>query len=89
MKDKEAREIVLHDHLIELGFATFIEQSRDGHLFMTPNAKGDSRGPRRTVKNRLTDFARQVVQDPALPPTTAEPPFQDQGQGGRHRGQRA
>ena len=68
VKDKEAREVVLHDHLTELGFATFIERSRDGHLFMSPNEKGDLRGPRRTVKNRLTDFARQVVSDPRVAP---------------------
>ena len=68
VKDKEAREVVLHDHLIELGFATFVERSRDGHLFMTPKQNGDTRGPWRTVKNRLTDFARQVVSDPRVAP---------------------
>lgn len=68
VKDKEAREVVLHAHLIELGFADFVVSSPDRHLFLKPNDAGEIRGAWRSVKNRLREFAREVVDDAAVAP---------------------
>lgn len=43
VKDKEMREVVLHSHLIDLGFADFIKASAAGYLFVSPNKKGEVR----------------------------------------------
>ena len=68
VKDKEAREVVLHPHLAELGFADFVQRSQPGHLFLNVAPGDDIRGAWRGVKNRLTDFAREVVKDLKVAP---------------------
>lgn len=68
MKTNEAREVVLHRQLVELGFPEFVKASPDGHLFLTPAAGGVVRGPLRGLKNRLAEFARTVVPDPNVAP---------------------
>src|SRR4051812_28661200 len=49
VKTNEAREVVLHRQLVELGFPEFVKASPDGHLFLTPAAGGVVRGPLRAV----------------------------------------
>jgi hypothetical protein len=39
-----------------------------GHLFLRPSKTGDVRGPLRGLKNRLAEFAREVVPDPNVAP---------------------
>lgn len=68
VKDKEAREVVLHSHLVDLGFPEFVTSSKAGYLFLTLGPKGHIRGPWRTAKNRMVEFARQVVKDPNVAP---------------------
>jgi len=68
VKDKEAREVVLHAHLAELGFADFAQRSKPGYLFLNVAPRDDIRGAWRGVKNRLTDFAREVVKDLKVAP---------------------
>ena len=68
VKDKKAREVVLHAHLIELGFADFVTAATDSHLFLTPNKQGEIRGAWRSIKNRVTEFAREVVTDRRVAP---------------------
>lgn len=68
VKDKEVREVVLHAHLVELGFPAFVEAAPAGHLFLNSKAGEDSRGVWRSVKNRVTEFVREVVTDPAVRP---------------------
>ncbi|MFI0844361.1 site-specific integrase [Mesorhizobium sp. IMUNJ 23232] len=68
VKDKEAREVVLHGHLVDLGFPDFVKAAKHGHLFLRPNETGEIRGAWRSVKNRLSEFAREVVDDPAVAP---------------------
>jgi integrase len=68
VKTNEAREIVLHPQLIELGFTRFVERCSDGPLFLTPSATGDVLGPLRGVKNRLAEFSRAIVSDPNVAP---------------------
>lgn len=68
VKTNEAREIVLHEHLVELGFGKFVEGSEEGHLFLKLGKHGDVRGPLQGLKNRLAEFARALVQDPGVAP---------------------
>ncbi|MBU0584032.1 MAG: site-specific integrase [Alphaproteobacteria bacterium] len=68
VKDKEVREVVLHAHLVETGFIDFVQASTPGHLFLTPNKDGSTRGVRRSVKNRVTEFVREVVTDRRVAP---------------------
>ena len=68
VKNKEAREVPLHPHLVEMGFPEFVARSADGHLFLTPGKSGDVLGPLQGVKNRLAEFAREVVSDANVAP---------------------
>jgi integrase len=68
IKTNEARKVVLHPHLIELGFPAFVEAAPIGHLFLKVGPKGDVLGPLQGVKNRLSEFARTVVTDPNVAP---------------------
>jgi len=64
-------QVVLHAQLVELGFPEFVRASPDGHLFLTPAADGAVRGPLRGLKNRLAEFAREIVPDPNVAPNHA------------------
>ncbi|WP_244479693.1 hypothetical protein [Methylobacterium sp. Leaf111] len=66
VKTNERREVVLHPHLIELGFGRFIAGAKGGHLFLRPALDGDVLGPLQGLKNRLAEFARDVVPDPRV-----------------------
>ncbi len=68
VKDKELREVVLHDHLVEMGFPEFVTASKAGHLFFSANPGEDTEGKRRATKNRLAAFARETVTDPNVAP---------------------
>ncbi|MGE0340174.1 MAG: DUF6538 domain-containing protein [Xanthobacteraceae bacterium] len=68
VKNKEARDIVLHPHLIELGFIEFVDDSEEGHLFLTPSEKAGIMGPLKTLTNRLAQFVRQIVKDEKVAP---------------------
>ncbi|MGR9206996.1 DUF6538 domain-containing protein [Rhizobium leguminosarum] len=70
VKDAEYRDVPLHEHLVEMGFPTFVSKASKGYLFMkvfgdTEDAK---RSAWRSTKNRVTDFVREVVTDPAVQP---------------------
>lgn len=68
VKTNEAREVVLHSHLVDLGFPAFVSSCEVGYLFLTPKEDGTTRGPWRTAKNRVTEFVRTVVTDPNVQP---------------------
>lgn len=68
VKTDEAREVVLHPHLVELGFVKFVKAAPPGHLFLRPAKDGNVLGPLRGGKNRLAEFARQVVPDVNVAP---------------------
>jgi integrase len=68
VKTDEARDVALHPHLIELGFVDFVTAARGGHLFLRPGDDGDVLGPLQGVKNRLGEFAREVVPDVGVKP---------------------
>ena len=68
VKDKEVREVVLHEHLIETGFGDFVANAPAGYLFLDPPPNGDVRGVWRSIKNRVTEFVREVATDPRVAP---------------------
>lgn len=68
VKTNEAREVVLHEHLVERGFCAFATEAAAGHLFLKPAEGGDVRGPLQGLKNRLAEFARATVTDPNVAP---------------------
>jgi integrase len=68
IKTNEARTVVLHPHLIELGFPAFVEAAPAGHLFLKPSKSGDVLGPLQGLKNRLAEFSRSIVKDPNVAP---------------------
>jgi len=73
--------VPLHPHLIEQGFLDFVDAADDGHLFLTPRPdlyRADGKlsrtkdprgilGPLQSVKNKLAEFARDVMPDPNGP----------------------
>jgi len=71
VKTNEARMVVLHPHLIELGFSKFVQASPPGHLFIRPSPKGDVLGPLQGLKNRLAEFVRTIVHDKNVAPNHA------------------
>jgi integrase len=73
VKTGEAREVPLHEHLVALGFADFVQASPPGHLFIKVAANGDVRGPLRGLTNRLREFVREKagVTDEAVQPNHA------------------
>ncbi len=76
MKTDEARDVVLHEHLVAKGFPAFVHGCKDGHLFVTPGAPTEEDesgvlGPLQGLKNRLAEFARKTVSDPRVQPNHA------------------
>ncbi|WP_441279830.1 DUF6538 domain-containing protein [Bradyrhizobium sp. 63_E2_N1_3] len=68
VKNKEAREVPLHPHLIELGFIEFVTASAKGYLFLTVAKDAEVRGKLRALKNRLAEFVRDIVPDKRVAP---------------------
>ena len=72
VKTNEARDVVLHPHLVEMGFVDFVKAAPNGHLFLRPGADGDEQervlGPLQGIKNRLAEFAREIVTDTGVAP---------------------
>ncbi|WNK01065.1 tyrosine-type recombinase/integrase [Thalassospiraceae bacterium LMO-JJ14] len=69
VKNKKPRKVVMHTHLIELGFPKFVQCAAEGHLFFSKAGGEDTRGRWRTAKNRLREFIRTVVTDPSVQPS--------------------
>jgi integrase len=68
VKTNEARDVVLHPHLVELGFPAFVANSPSGHLFLKLSRKGNVAGPLQALKNRLAEFSRALVPDKNVAP---------------------
>lgn len=69
VKTDEARDVVLHLHLVETGFPAFVQGAEPGHLFVTPHKlTRDVLGPLQGITNRLGEQARTVVKDPLVKP---------------------
>jgi hypothetical protein len=68
VKTNEARDVVLHPHLIELGFIQFVAEAAPGHLFLKPSRDGDVAGPLKGLTNRLAEFVRTIIKDKNVAP---------------------
>lgn len=68
VKSKEAREVALHPHLVEMGFPSFVTGAGEGHLFVTPSRSGDVLGPLKGLTNRIAEATREVVKDKNVAP---------------------
>lgn len=68
VKTNEARTIVLHPHLIDLGFHAFVQAAPPGHLFLKLGKNGDVLAPLKGLTNRLAAFGRSIVKDPNVAP---------------------
>lgn len=69
VKTKEARDVPIHEHLISQGFLDFVQVTGEGYLFLdVSSGAGDPSGKRQALKNRLSEFVRSVVDDPAVAP---------------------
>lgn len=68
VKTKQAREVPLHTQLVEMGFPEFVAGATGERLFLVPDAKGDIAGPLRGLKNRLSEAAREYINDPGVSP---------------------
>jgi integrase len=71
VKTNEARDVVLHEHLAELGFTAFVKGAAPGHLFIPLSARDGVEGPLQGVKNRIAEFVRTVVSDKNVAPSHA------------------
>lgn len=68
VKNKEAREVPLHPHLVELGFIEFITSSGKGYLFLTATNEAEVQGRLLALKNRIAEFVREIVPDKRVAP---------------------
>lgn len=80
IKDREARTIPLHPHLVEQGFVDFVHKQPKGPLFYDPallrKGNADPTDPRRhpaeKVRMRLGEWVREIgVNDPNISPMHA------------------
>lgn len=69
VKTDEARDVVIHEHLVAKGFPKFVQGCKSGHLFLTPAKETrDVLGPLQGLKNRLAEEARETVKDTRVMP---------------------
>lgn len=68
VKTDEARDIVLHPQLVELGLPAFVQSSVEGPLFLTPGKGGDVLGPLAGLLNRIREFIHTVIADKNVQP---------------------
>ena len=69
VKSNEARDVVLHPQLVEMGIAEFVERAPPGHLFVTPRGSdGNVLVAIKTARNKIGGFVREVVADPNVDP---------------------
>ncbi|WP_245465000.1 MULTISPECIES: DUF6538 domain-containing protein [unclassified Mesorhizobium] len=68
VKTNEAREVPLHQQVIDLGFPAFVQEATSGHLFLNVDSSENVRGALRGLKNRLAEFGRTFVPDPNVAP---------------------
>jgi integrase len=79
IKTGQARTVPLHEHLIELGFVTFVLSRSAGPMFYKPSTSKEvvdplnpKRGPAVKTRERLGEWVRSLgVTDPELSPSHA------------------
>ncbi|MER8722337.1 tyrosine-type recombinase/integrase [Mesorhizobium sp. M0999] len=68
VKTNEAREVPLHQQVVDLGFPAFVQEAANGHLFLNVDLSENVRGALRGLKNRLAEFGRIFVSDTRVAP---------------------
>ena len=68
VKNKKARDVPIHNHVLDIGFLDFVTNSQDGHLFLNIPAGSDVFRAINTTKNRLREFVRTVITDTNVHP---------------------
>ncbi len=68
VKNKEAREVPVHPHLVETGFLDMVDSAEDGYLFVKVETGKSPTGKVRALKNDLAEFVRKAVPDPEIAP---------------------
>ena len=78
MKTRTARTVPLHEHLIDQGFMSFVEEMGNGPLFYVPapprsNGKPEPvQSPAERTRGKLGDWVRSLgITDPELSPNHA------------------
>ncbi len=71
VKTKVAREVPIHQHILDQGFLSWLEEQQEGHLFVTVKEDKTFRNTLRGRKNRLTQWVRTLVPDPNVAPNHA------------------
>jgi integrase len=70
VKNRKARVVPLHEHLIEQGFLNFVAKHGDGPLFYTP--RKSKKPPYAQARQRLADWVRSLgITDAELQPNHA------------------
>ena len=68
VKNKEARDVVLHPQLVAMGFPEFVNSRTAGYLFVKLNPEESILGSLKGITNRLASFARGIVKDKGVAP---------------------
>jgi integrase len=68
VKSKEARDVVLHPHLVELGFVAFIQAAKPGYLFIENDSKTPVLTRVEIISTKLGKMVRAIVPDKAVDP---------------------
>jgi integrase len=69
VKTNEARDVVLHGQVIDIGFLKFHEAAQPGHLFISPaDTELGIGNATKTARNKVTLFVREVVKDRRVNP---------------------
>lgn len=68
VKTNVARDIVLHQHLINLGFLEFVRNSEAGHLFLVTKEPRDVHRALGSTAGLLRKAAREVIHDNGVAP---------------------
>ncbi|AWN49517.1 recombinase XerD [Methylobacterium terrae] len=68
VKTNQAREVVLHPHLIELGFLEFVQKAPAGHLFVKEAADGTIWKSLGSLKSRMALTVRATITDANVAP---------------------
>lgn len=67
-KSKNLRQVVIHQHLVELGLPDFVTNAGDGYLFVDPDPKKDPAGRLKSIANRVREFVREHITDDRVQP---------------------
>lgn len=73
IKTGQYRDVVMHPHLVDMGFPEFVKKAEPGHLFLKVTREGPEgvMGALGNTKNKVREFIRTIVTDSRVQPTHA------------------